>query len=124
MPFELGLSFAVSKLDPNFDDATNPHIWFVFESVKRRVSKSLSDLSGVDPNIHSGTVEGVMRELNNAFARPAGDDPVTVPGMMRTYRKVSKLISGIEQRTGAKSLYEPAIFRQLCFAAAKASKLA
>jgi hypothetical protein len=31
--------------------------------------KSLSDLDGSDANIHGGTVEGVMRELCNAFVR-------------------------------------------------------
>ena len=45
------------------------HTWFVFESRHRRLLKSLSDLDGSDPNIHGGTVEGVMRELCNAFVR-------------------------------------------------------
>lgn len=123
MPFELGLSFAVSKLDPNFDEETDPHVWFVFETIPRRVSKSLSDLSGADPNIHNGTIEGVMRELSNSFVRPAGDVQVSVPEMMRTYRKVSGLVDAILKRTKARSLFEPAIFRQLCFAAAEASRL-
>src|SRR5260370_32904859 len=42
-------------------------IWVVFESVKRRLPKSLSDLDGTDPLIHGGTVRGVFRGLSNAF---------------------------------------------------------
>jgi hypothetical protein len=48
------------------------HRWFVFESHNRRLQKSLSDLDGTDPNIHDGTISGVMRELCNAFVRPRG----------------------------------------------------
>ena len=29
----------------------------------------MSDLNGTDPYIHSGTVEGVFREMGNAFVR-------------------------------------------------------
>lgn len=66
----------------------HPHTWFVFETQIRRVQKSLSDLDGSDPNIHNGTVKGVMRELCNAFVRSEALRP-TVPEMMRTYRRVS-----------------------------------
>jgi hypothetical protein len=123
MPFELGLAFAVSKLDPNFNEDKNPHVWFVFETVNRRVSKSLSDLSGTDPNIHDGKVAGVMRELANSFSRPSKSSQPSAEEMMRTYRKVSSLVRPIQKKTQAKSLYEPAIFRQLCFAAAEAAGL-
>jgi hypothetical protein len=123
MPFELGLAFAVSKLDPNFNEDTNPHVWFVFETINRRVSKSLSDLSGADPNIHDGTVEGVMRELANSFSRPTKSGRPSAKEMMRTYRKVSGLVDAIQKNTKSKSLYETAIFRQLYFAAAEAAGL-
>ncbi len=65
MPFELGLAVACSMIN------VRSHDWFVFESVPRRLSKSLSDLSGIDPYIHRGTVVGVLRELCNAFSREA-----------------------------------------------------
>jgi hypothetical protein len=63
MPFELGLAVAWAQGHPQ-------HKWFVFESVKRRLSKSLSDLDGTDPYIHGGTVRGVLREVCNAFVSP------------------------------------------------------
>ena len=57
MPCELGMTVTWQILNPS------RHTWFVFESRNRRLQKSLSDLNGTDPNIHEGTVEGVMREL-------------------------------------------------------------
>lgn len=111
MPFELGLAVASSKL------GGNPHDWFVFETMHRRVSKSLSDLSGADPNIHHGTVEGVMRELCNSFVRPSQNDRFSVPQMMKNYRAVSLLVQDIEHRTRARSLFEAGAFRLLCSAA-------
>jgi len=117
MPFELGLAVASAKLD------SFPHDWFVFESVHRRVSKSLSDLSGSDPNIHHGTVEGVMRELGNAFVRKSRDERYSVPEMMRTYRHVANLVEHLQQMTGARSLFEAAVFRRICFAAVRAAAI-
>src|SRR5271168_1602373 len=51
MPFELGLAVAWGQAHPQ-------HKWFVFESVRRRLNKSLSDLDGTDPYIYDGTLGG------------------------------------------------------------------
>ena len=83
MPFELGLAVATARFD------SVQHDWFVFETVHRRASKSLSDLSGTDPHIHEGTIGGVMRELANAFERRSRRERYTVPEMLKTYRAVS-----------------------------------
>ncbi len=87
--------------------------WFVFETVNRRAAKSLSDLAGTDANIHRGTVEGIMRELCNAFVR----ESVSVAEMMTAYRTLSRLVAQIEHRTRARSLFEAGVFRLLCSAA-------
>lgn len=115
MPFELGLAVASSKID------TTPHDWFVFESVHRRAAKSLSDLGGTDPNIHHGTVAGVMRELGNAFVRQSSNERYSVPEMMKTYKTVSSLVGDIQRDTGGRSIFEAGVFRQICFAAGKAA---
>lgn len=115
MPFELGLAVALAAIDPA------PHEWFVFESVPRRVSKSLSDLGGTDANIHHGTVEGVMRELGNSFVRQSQDKRFSVPEMMKTYGTVSSLVADILRETGGKSLFEAGVFRELCFTAGTAA---
>jgi hypothetical protein len=110
MPFELGLTVTWAKLNPR------QHSWFVFEARARRVQKSLSDLDGSDPNIHDGTVEGVMREICNAFVRSRAARP-TVPEMMRTYRGLSSKLNEITAAAGARSVFEARIFDDLCFAA-------
>jgi hypothetical protein len=115
MPFELGLAVASAKLDPT------PHAWFVFESVHRRASKSLSDLSGTDPNIHHGTVEGVMRELCNAFVRQSQNEQVSVAKMLKTYREVSRLVEDIQRKTRARSVFDSSTFQQIYFAAGRAA---
>jgi hypothetical protein len=110
MPFELGLAVTWAKLHPR------RHDWFVLESVVRRLPKSLSDLDGSDPHIHNNTVEGVMRELCNAFVRTRPARP-TVPEMMRTYRGLSRKLEAIVAAAGARSVFEARIFDDLCFAA-------
>jgi len=115
MPFELGLAAASAKLGPA------PHDWFVFETMHRRTSKSLSDLSGADPNIHRGTIEGVMRELCNSFVRQSISERATVPAMMKTYRAVSSLAEEIQRRTRARSLFEAGAFGRICFVAGEAA---
>lgn len=110
MPFELGLTVTWAKLNPA------QHSWFVFEARPRRVQKSLSDLDGSDPNIHDGTVEGVMREICNAFVRSRAARPA-VPEMMRTYRGLSSKLNEIIAAAGARSVFEARIFDDLCFAA-------
>ena len=115
MPFELGLAVAVSKLD------SAPHDWFVFETMHRRVSKSLSDISGADPNIHQGTIEGVMRELCNSFVRQSRHERTSVPQMMNTCKTVSRLVGEIQRKTRARSLFEARAFQQICFAAGRAA---
>ena len=110
MPFELGLTVTWAKLNPD------RHSWFVFETKARRVQKSLSDLDCSDPNIHDGTVEGVMREICNAFVRSRAVRP-SVPEMMRTYRGLSRKLNAITAEAGARSVFEARIFDDLCFAA-------
>ena len=63
MPFELGLLLGWQKA------TAAQHTWVVFESVKRRLPKSLSDLDGTDPQIHDGTARGVFRELSNVLVK-------------------------------------------------------
>jgi hypothetical protein len=115
MPFELGLAVAAAKID------ALPDNWFVFESKRHRVSKSLSDLGGTDANVHDGTVSGVMRELGNAFVRQSQNERYSVPAMMQSYKTVSSLVGDILRETGGRSLFEAGVFRKLCFAAGKAA---
>jgi hypothetical protein len=108
MPFELGLAVAWAR-------ANRHHKWLVFESVKRRLAKSMSDLDGTDPYIHEGTVRGVMREVCNAFVSP---NQPTVPQMMRMYRDLRRGVPKILHNAGTTSLFTARTFSDLCLAAA------
>lgn len=113
MPFELGLVVAQAKTD------RDRHVWFVMESMRYRLSKSLSDLNGTDPYIHDGTIEGVFREIGNAFARKKKQP--TVAQMWRIYREVRKLIGGILKQTGAQSVFEASVYKQMSVVASTAA---
>jgi len=82
MPFELGIAVAWAAQNLSL------HAWFTFEEDRYRPLKSISDLNGTDFHIHDGAVEGVMRELCNAFVR--NKKRPTVPFMMSIYRKLRK----------------------------------
>src|SRR5580658_941107 len=114
MPFELGLAVTWASINPK------RHQWFVFEEKAYRVQKSLSDLNGSDPHIHNGRVQGVMRELSNAFIRPRNQP--TVPRMMNAYRAVFRQLAKIAADAGAESLFEARAFRDLCYAAKVATE--
>jgi hypothetical protein len=112
MPFELGLVLGWLKTSRR-----NDHTWFVFESVRRRVSKSLSDLDGTDPYIHDERPSGIFRELGNALVRSA--DQPTVQQMNSVYRNIKTASPLIVKNAGAKSLFEARVFSQLVVLARK-----
>jgi len=109
MPFELGMVVVWSQANPR-------HKWFVFETVRRRLNKSLSDLDGTDPFIHDGTIRGVMREVCNAFVSPARQP--RVPEMMRMYRELRRTSPRILRDAGAHSMFTARVFSDLCVVAA------
>jgi len=111
MPFELGLAVTWERLH------RDKHVWFVLETKSRRALKSLSDLAGTDVYIHDGKPRGVFRELGNALVRtesqPAIDD------MQFIYRKLRQNLPDLMERTGAQSLFEARMFKELVVAAAR-----
>jgi hypothetical protein len=111
MPMELGMAVAWEKMNPR------EHVWFVFETQERRAQKSISDLNGTDCNIHSGTEEGVMRELCNAFVRRR--QRMTVPQMLAIHRELKRRVPALMHSSGAASVFEPRIFDDLVIAAAE-----
>ncbi len=105
MPFELGLAVAWAQANPR-------HRWLVFESVRRRLNKSLSDLDGTDPYIHGGTVRGVMREVCNAFVS-RGTQPTVPPNDEDVSRTAPGLSGNPEECGGAVDIHGACVFRPL-----------
>ena|SRR5665213_2105587 len=117
MPFELGLVLGWQKSGGRKSN----HTWFVFESVGRRVSKSLSDLDGTDAYIHDDKPKGVFRELGNALVRSA--DQPNVHQMTAIYRNIRTASPLIMKNAGAKSLFEARVFRQIVVLARKYAEI-
>ena len=115
MPFELGLLLGWQK-------ATSArHTWVVFESVKRRLPKSLSDLDGTDPLIHGGTVRGVFRELSNALVKSRNNPELL--HMSRIYRHLKAASPLIMKSVGTKTLFGARVFKRLVVLATEYAEL-
>lgn len=113
MPFELGLAVAWEKLHPG------RHLWFVMEALNNRLAKSLSDLNGTDAYIHGGTIEGIFREIGNAFLRPRKQP--SVQQMWKIYREAKAEIPSILNRCGTDSLFQARVFHEISVAASAAA---
>lgn len=109
MSFELGLTVAWDRSHPQ------QHTWFVMETVNRRVLKSLSDLAGTDIYIHNGTPEGVFRELGNALVRKRNHP--SAQSLSYIHAGLQEALPAIMKLTGAQSVFEARVFKQLLLAA-------
>ena len=69
MPFELGLAVAYSRQN-------SPHTFYVFEEMKYRLSKSLSDLDGTDI-IHGATLTGYLVNWQTRSCAQTGNLGIT-----------------------------------------------
>jgi len=105
MPVELGLALYRSHI------TNGQHCVFIFERKQYRAQRSTSDVNGIDPQIHNGTVRGLMRGLRNIFRQP--QNATTVPEMLASYRAVKQRIPEMRRNAGSKSLFEAAVFQDL-----------
>lgn len=109
MPVELGLALYRSHI------TRGKHRVYIFERRQYRTQRTTSDVNGIDPHIHKGSVKGVMCALRNIFRQP--HDVTTVPEMLASYRAVKQKLPELRRNAGSKSLFEPAIFHDLTLAA-------
>ena len=117
MPFELGLAVALRGTGTG-----RRRDWFVCETMRLRLLKSLSDLNGTDPHIHDGRIAGVFRELGNIFSRTTGQP--TLQQMYRVYRGLRRDLPAVLRKSGAATIYGARVFKELCvLASAYASEL-
>jgi hypothetical protein len=114
MPFELGIAITLAKIKGG---NAYKNI-FVFEEVKWRINKSLSDLEGTHVYIHDGTVKGVFRELSNALINVKRQP--TLSQIQFIYRDLKKSVPRIVKET--KSLFKAKAFHELYILARKYSE--
>lgn len=109
MPVELGLALYRSRI------TRGKHRIFIFDRKRNQAQRSTSDVNGIDPQIHNGTVKGLMSGLRNILRQPG--DVTTVPEMLASYRAVQLKLPELRRNAGSKSLFEPAIFEDITLAA-------
>lgn len=109
MPFELGMAVAWEKA------SGEPHVWFVCEEQGPRLEKSLSDLKGIDPYIHAGTINGLFRQLSNAFIRSHRQP--TILQFRTVYAELRRRLPRLLHDSGARSPFEARVFKDLCILA-------
>lgn len=85
-----------------------------------RVEVSLSDLAGTDVYIHSGTPEGVFREIGNALVRKKKHR--MVQDIHYIYRVLETALPRIMKQTGAKSRFEARVLREIPLAASEIAR--
>ena len=108
MLFELGLAVARNK-------SRGRQRWYVCESLRRRVNKSLSDLDGTEVHIHEGRLLGLFAVLGDIFVRRPRQP--SVQQMYGIYRAVSGNLPTILRAAGTGDPYRSRVFRDLVFAA-------
>jgi hypothetical protein len=114
MPFELGLVVACTKT------SRRRHDWFVFESRKRRLSKSLSDLDGTDPYVHNGSPRGILRCLTNALVRNKRQPTVTQ--LEQIFSDIKKAATVIKADLKTTTLFEARPLKELVVAAVRSAR--
>lgn len=110
MPFELGLVIGWQSAIPS------GHEWFIFESSRHRLQKSLSDLNGTDPFIYGSSADGILREIRNALARHKMQP--TALQMRGAFEELRDEVSSrILRGSGASSVFEARAFTDLAVSA-------
>lgn len=108
MAFELGLAVAITKCSaPN-------HQWFVFDTLRYRLDKALSDLGGIRPRIHDRSPRSVLRALMNALTREKHQP--TLANLLRVYGDVERMAGKIKAEY-SDDLFETHPFDELAFVA-------
>jgi hypothetical protein len=100
MPFETGLAAAAFLSGAKRN-------WYLLESERYRLQKSLSDLNGYEVNIHEGTIEGMVAVLLDIFPyRRSQPGPTELRSLCRLLAKAAPEI----KRQSNGDLFRPHAF--------------
>lgn len=116
MPFELGLVVGWQAA------SASGHDWFVFESSRHRLQKSLSDLNGTDPFIYGIGADGILREIRNALARhDVQPNAEQMRGIFDELKEDAAPL--ILEQMGASSVFEARPFAELVVMARRSAEV-
>jgi hypothetical protein len=114
MPFELGIAFALSRLEKS-------HKFVLLEAKRHRLQKTLSDVNGIDPGIHRAAVKGVISCVLSHLGESRGNpDAKTVASI---HRQLWKIIPSLKAMHGRANIYSRAIFTELVDGAIRLAKI-
>jgi hypothetical protein len=108
MPFELGMACALARREGH-------HRFFVFEERPYRILKSLSDLNGIDPQIHGGTRRGVLRGVLNCFT--SNRARTSLKELEELYRDVRHVAAEAKRLNRVKTVFSRTVFNEVVAAA-------
>ena len=108
MPFELGIAVSLSRLNP-------PHVFVLLETRPFRLSRTLSDLNGIDPGIHGATVRGMISCILSHLGKPTGN--LLPEQVAAIHRELLKTVPFLKKAHGHSTIYSRAIFGELVEAA-------
>ena len=105
VPFEYGIAFGLQHREPG------RHVCFAFSSSQLKIDKALSDLWGVELHIHRGSRKRLFAGIANVFA--GGIARPTIGQMERIYQGLVNALPRLKLESGAKSVFEPRIFKEM-----------
>jgi hypothetical protein len=104
MPFELGIAVALARIDKDHD-------FIMLEAERHRLQRTLSDVNGIDPGIHSSTVKGIISCVLSHLGKPRGNPlPRQVENI---HRQLWKTVPFLKRTHGRSNIYSRAIFGEL-----------
>ena len=104
MPFELGMAYAIKA-------HSGKHDFLVLEKRAYRLDRHLSDLRGIDPKIHHGTVRGAISAVLEVLQKPAGTP--SAAQVMRLYRQMMKAVPALKAEHGNRDLFSTRVYGEL-----------
>jgi hypothetical protein len=115
MPFELGIAVALSRMERR-------HKFIIFESKQHRLLKTLSDVNGIEPEIHQATARGIISCTMASLGKPRGNPDAEIVFQVR--QQLWGTVPPLKKIHGRTDIYSRPIFTELVQAAATLSKSA
>lgn len=104
MPFELGIAFTLSRLQPG-------HKFIILDAKRYRLQHTLSDVNGLDPLIHGNKASGIISCVLSQLGKTRGNPPVGQ--VERLNHQLWKAIPAFKSSHARTTIYSRGIFGEL-----------